>query len=48
MLMKTLSSGGYYVTFKFIYDFWGILEHQLKKGRNISLVWKLHQARDIT
>ena len=29
--MKTNSNGGYYVTFKSIFAFWDILEHDFKK-----------------
>ena len=46
--MKTTSNGGCYVTFKSVYDFWDIVEHDLKKGWTFCLAWELHQAGDIS
>ena len=38
--LKTTSSDGCYVTFKSIFPFWEILEHELKKGLTILLAMK--------
>ena len=46
--MKTTSSGGYYVTFEYIFASWDILEHDLKKGWNFCLLSKTHHAGDIS
>ena len=37
-------SGEYCLTFKSIFAFWDVLKHDLRKGWNFCLVWKLHQV----
>ena len=46
--MKTTSGEGSYIIFKSIFAFWDNVEHDVNKSWSFYLVWKLHQAGDIT
>ena len=46
--IKTTSSKTYYVPFRSIFGIFYILKHDGEKGSIFCLVWKLHQAGDIT